>query len=157
MTPIRLPAPTALLTILATALALATILAACGEDAAPVAGGPVDLAAGKALYVQHCASCHGTDLEGQANWRERKADGTLPAPPHDATGHTWHHPDPVLFAYIKQGGQKLVGGDFKSGMPGYDGILTDNQIRQVLDYIKSQWPEEIRTRQAEMSKKAGGG
>ena len=41
-------------------------------------------------YQEYCASCHGVNLEGQANWRSRNQDGTLPAPPHDETGHTWH-------------------------------------------------------------------
>ena len=52
---------------------------------------------GKAIYAENCASCHGVVLEGQANWRQRDAEGYLPAPPHDETGHTWHHPDPYLF------------------------------------------------------------
>jgi mono/diheme cytochrome c family protein len=44
--------------------------------------------AGKALYAQHCASCHGANLEGQPDWQARKADGKMPAPPHDDSGHT---------------------------------------------------------------------
>ena len=55
------------------------------------------VALGAKIYQARCASCHGAELEGQANWRERGADGILPAPPHDASGHTWHHPDAVLF------------------------------------------------------------
>ena len=46
----------------------------------------VDL--GQAVYAEKCASCHGVALEGQANWQQRDADGYLPAPPHDETGHT---------------------------------------------------------------------
>src|SRR3984893_6075924 len=37
---------------------------------------------GKAVYAQYCASCHGANLEGQPNWRERQPNGRLPAPPH---------------------------------------------------------------------------
>ena len=48
-----------------------------------------DLAGGRILYKEHCASCHGAKLEGQPNWRRIGKDGLLPAPPHDATGHTW--------------------------------------------------------------------
>src|SRR3546814_8986604 len=52
---------------------------------------------GKAIYAYACAACHGAKLQGQPRWRERLANGRLPAPPHDDTGHTWHHPDAVLF------------------------------------------------------------
>ena len=104
------------------------------------------VAEGEAIYAAQCASCHGADLEGQANWRERKADGRLPAPPHDASGHTWHHPDGQLFALTKQGPAALVGGDYQSDMPGYAGVLSDREIVAVLSYIKSRWPAEIRAR-----------
>ena len=63
---------------------------------------------GALIYQARCASCHGVHLEGQANWRERGADGRLPAPPHDASGHTWHHPDDVLIRITKEGVAKAV-------------------------------------------------
>lgn len=112
---------------------------------------------GRALYMEHCASCHGAKLEGEPNWRQRKADGTLPAPPHDASGHTWHHADSILFAYTKYGGQEMVGGNFKSAMPGFKDVMSDAQIRAVLDYIKSQWPETVRDRQSKITKAVDGG
>ena len=56
------------------------------------------VAQGKEIYAANCASCHGDNLEGQPNWRSPDADGYLPAPPHDKSGHTWHHPDAMLFA-----------------------------------------------------------
>ena len=62
-----------------------------------------NLMAGSENYQEHCASCHGVNLEGQPNWREYKADGSLPAPPHDETGHTWHHDTKMLFEYTKFG------------------------------------------------------
>jgi len=63
---------------------------------------PKFVAMGKALYAKHCAVCHGKNLEGQTpNWRQALPDGTFPAPPHDATGHTWHHPDAMLFKVTK--------------------------------------------------------
>lgn len=58
---------------------------------------------GRRLYAAHCAACHGANLEGQANWRTRLANGRLPAPPHDASGHTWHHSDQVLLDITKKG------------------------------------------------------
>ena len=33
-----------------------------------------NLMAGSENYQEHCASCHGINLEGQPNWREYKAD-----------------------------------------------------------------------------------
>lgn len=110
------------------------------------------LALGKKLYAQHCASCHGANLEGEKNWRSRNADGTLKAPPHDATGHTWHHSDDLLFRYTKDGGAKIAGGAFKSAMPGFGAALKDNEIWAILAYIKSRWPQDIRDRQAKISK-----
>lgn len=102
---------------------------------------------GHELYSLHCAACHGPKLEGQPNWRVRKPDGTLPAPPHDASGHTWHHDDKVLFDYTKQGGQALMPEGVTSGMPGFEGVFSDADIWAVLSFIKSRWPEEIRQRQ----------
>ena len=46
---------------------------------------------GREIYVQNCAACHGTNLEGQPSWRSSNEVGMSPAPPHDVTGHTWHH------------------------------------------------------------------
>lgn len=103
----------------------------------------VDVAAGKAIYDRECAACHGAALEGQANWRQRDSDGYLPAPPHDATGHTWHHPDAQLFAIVKHGIEALVGNGYKSHMGGYGDVLSDQEIAQVLAYIKSTWPQPV--------------
>ena len=98
-------------------------------------------------YQEYCASCHGVNLEGQANWRSRNEDGTLPAPPHDETGHTWHHETEMLFEYTKLGGQvtlEAVGvKNFTSGMPAFGDVLTDEQIWEVLSFIRSTWPQHI--------------
>ena len=64
-----------------------------------------DIQTGQALYAEHCAACHGVELEGQANWQQPNPDGTMPAPPHDETGHTWHHDNMLLFNYTKLGGE----------------------------------------------------
>lgn len=101
---------------------------------------------GRSLYVSYCAACHGSKLEGQTpNWRERGANGRLPAPPHDASGHTWHHPDSVLFDITRNGmvpGRTAPEG-YESNMPAYAGILSDEEIIAVLAYIKSTWPDDI--------------
>lgn len=100
---------------------------------------------GEQLYRVHCASCHGENLQGQANWRERGADGRLPAPPHDDSGHTWHHPDEVLFQLTKDGVAKAAGlPDYPTNMPAYGGTLSDADIVAVLSWIKSRWTPETR-------------
>lgn len=102
------------------------------------------VARGHAVYAQHCAQCHGADLTGQPNWRERGPGGLLPAPPHDRSGHTWHHPGEVLFAITKYGVQRYAGADYQSAMPRYEGVLADADIVAVLSYIKSTWPADVR-------------
>ena len=109
------------------------------------------VALGAAIYEANCASCHGANLEGQADWRSPDDDGRLPAPPHDATGHTWHHDGDTLFRLTKYGLADLIGDpDYASNMPAYEGVLTDDDIIAVLSYIKSTWPKEIRVRHNEM-------
>jgi len=134
------------------AAALGALLLWRSEEA--VDADPARLAQGAALYDQYCASCHGAELEGEPNWRERNAEGLLPAPPHDASGHTWHHPDEQLFAVTKYGTAALVGGGYRSAMKGFGDVLSDDEIRAVLAYIKSRWPAEIRTRQAQIDTRA---
>ncbi len=116
------------------------------------ASDPKLLEFGSQVYNAQCAECHGDRLQGQPNWKTRKADGTLPAPPHDASGHTWHHSDQLLFDYTKNGGQALMPEGMKSGMPGFGEILNDNDIWAVLAYIKSRWPEDIQMRQARQNR-----
>ncbi len=112
------------------------------------ASDPELVARGSEVYAESCASCHGVSLEGQPNWRERKADGTLPAPPHDETGHTWHHSDVHLFEVTKWGTEAVAGEDYKSDMRGFADELDDADIWAVLAYIKSQWSADIQAAQA---------
>ncbi|MBU2963109.1 cytochrome c [Citreicella sp. C3M06] len=107
---------------------------------------------GAALYQQNCASCHGVELEGQPDWRRAGPDGRLPAPPHDATGHTWHHGDDILFRITRDGTAAVVGGGYEGNMPGFGDSLSDAQIRAILDYIKSTWPERQRAHQREVTR-----
>ncbi len=112
------------------------------------------VARGKQLYAQACAACHGADLQGQPNWRERLPNGRMPAPPHDATGHTWHHPDAVLFAITRNG---LVPGvtapqGYVSDMPAFGNSMSDEDIIAVLAYIKSTWPEKMAAAQREATR-----
>ncbi len=147
--------------------ALATLLVGCGvgatsdpgtEDQAISPGAtvsttpplpvldPNEIALGKAMYDLHCSECHGADLKGEADWRQQNEDGTFRAPPHDASGHTWHHSDRLLLEAVKLGGQRYsanIGGT--STMPAYEDVLTESEITAVLTYIKSHWPDDLRT------------
>jgi mono/diheme cytochrome c family protein len=141
--------------LVAVAAALVVVFRdAPAPPADPASGAQVVL--GEKVYAQHCAACHGARLEGQPDWRERLPSGRMPAPPHDASGHTWHHPDEVLFGITKRG---LVPGEYappgyQSDMPAFGGALTDDEIWAVLAYLKSTWPAEIRRAQAGVTARA---
>ena len=130
-----------------------TITGGLGSGPVGVAEARVaDLETGATLYAQNCASCHGADLEGEPDWQSAGPDGVFPAPPHDETGHTWHHGDGLLFEITKLGGAGALEArgitGTPSGMPAFEGILTDDEIRDVLAYIRSTWPERIQEMQA---------
>ena len=113
------------------------------------------VARGATIYAQQCAACHGAKGEGQPDWRERGPTGMLPAPPHDASGHTWHHPDEQLFAITRNGMAATIGQpNYQSTMPAYAGVLSDADIVAVLSYIKAQWPVEVRQRHDQVNVQA---
>lgn len=110
---------------------------------------------GAKVYAASCASCHGANLEGEEDWRSGNLDGTLKAPPHDETGHTWHHADDLLFRITKFGTADALGlEDFKSNMPAFQDTLTDQEIIAVLSWVKAQWPDKIRDRHDMMNERA---
>ncbi len=121
----------------------------------PVKTDAHELLEGAQVYSKNCAVCHGADLEGQANWRQRNANGRLPAPPHNVRGHTWHHDDATLFGITKLGTAEFTGLDIESDMPAFKDILSDDQIWAVLAYIKSRWPARTRQRQESINRRAG--
>lgn len=107
---------------------------------------------GEVIYQQQCAACHGAELRGQPNWRQRDTNGLLPAPPHDETGHTWHHADDLLFEITKYGATRVIDDpSYQSAMPAYENILSDQEIIAVLSFIKSRWPEQERQWQDEVN------
>lgn len=128
--------------------AVVCAMTACGsqpdEESRADPGNIALVATGAKVYAQHCAACHGARLEGQPNWRTRLPNGRFPAPPHDESGHTWHHPVGILFGITKYG---LVPGKFapagyESDMPAFGGKLSDDEIWAVLAYIKSHWKSQ---------------
>ena len=111
-----------------------------------------DIASGERLYEEHCAACHGFEMEGQPNWKQINEDGTMPAPPHDQTGHTWHHDNVLLFDYTRLGGEAALAkrgvAGFKSGMHGFSEVIPDDGIWDILAYIRSTWPSREQDIQA---------
>lgn len=138
-------------------LAFAAVLSGCGEQAPyadPANTAQVEL--GRKVYAQHCAACHGAQLEGQPAWRERLPSGRMPAPPHDDSGHTWHHPDEVLFRITKTGVvAAYVPKGYESDMPGFAGRLSDDEIWAALAFIKSKWPARVQSAREEMLRNRG--
>lgn len=98
------------------------------------------VAAGEILYAQFCASCHLADLSGNPDWKIPNADGTYPPPPHDVSGHTWHHSDDLLLEIVRDGIEGVA-----SAMPTFGDVLTDEEILSIIEFFKSQWGDEERT------------
>jgi mono/diheme cytochrome c family protein len=112
------------------------------------------IAQGQLLYNARCASCHGKNLEGQPNWQTPLPNGRMPAPPHDKTGHTWHHTDDALTGVTKLGLKPFAGDNYESDMPAFGTILSDEEIEAILAYIKSTWPDRERAYQEQMTQQS---
>lgn len=126
-----------------TCIFLPLVAFACGND--PVVEPSDPIVRGQSIYAENCAGCHGLNGEGQSHWQPTNPDGTLPAPPLNGDGHTWHHGDGTLYKQVKLGGvyleeQGLAG--FKSGMPAFEDTLTHQEIIDVLTYVKDLWGDQ---------------
>ncbi len=133
--------------------ALAMLAAACGSGGessggSPEGSVPTATEEGAALYATYCASCHGANLEGHPDWRTPNADGSYNPPPQDSTGHTWHHGDATLVQLI------LEGSPFReSQMPSFEEVLTVDQVLSILEFFKSNWGDQERTFQREVTER----
>jgi mono/diheme cytochrome c family protein len=107
------------------------------------------ITAGEVLYQQQCAVCHKADLSGEPGWMIPNDDGTLKPPPQDFTGHTWHHADQLLLEIVRDGTVSPI-----AVMPTFGGILTDEEIVDILEFLKSRWGVEERAFQWEISWRA---
>ena len=137
-------------TIWVPGLLFALGLAACGRAAGSTslvpypALNPAQVALGRDAYVRNCASCHGANAEGAPNWATPGPDGLHPAPAHDDSGHTWHHPDRVLYETIRDGMSDPLHPGAPLRMPAFGGTLSDSEVQALIAYFKSLWSDERR-------------
>lgn len=109
---------------------------------------------GKRVYETQCASCHGAHAEGAPNWREPDANGEMPAPPHDAQGHTWKHGDGMLYRIVHDGWRDAFNKSPRLTMPPFRDKLSPAETRAVIEYLKTLWTPEQRRFQRDESRKA---
>jgi mono/diheme cytochrome c family protein len=76
-----------------------------------------DVFKGKTVYESYCAGCHGPSGRGE-----------MPGTPNFTRGQQLIRPDLSLFAAISTG---------KNAMPGFRGILTENEMLDVITYIRT--------------------
>ncbi|WP_457668823.1 c-type cytochrome [Thiolapillus sp.] len=93
---------------------------------------------GGVLFQKNCAECHKADASGDPNWKQTNAEGKLPPPPLNGTGHAWHHPMPMLQQIVRNGGIPMGG-----SMPAFKEKLTTEQINDILAWVQSHWPDKI--------------
>jgi S-disulfanyl-L-cysteine oxidoreductase SoxD len=103
---------------------------------------------GKKIYMSHCASCHGRNLQGQPLWQLTDQYAGRRAPAHDETGHTWQHSDEDLFHMVKYGRFPSASAGVVSFMPAAAGVLSDREILDIMAFIKARWPIGLRASQA---------
>ena len=109
---------------------------------------PAQVALGRRVYADNCASCHGDHLQGQPRWWQLDANGMLPAPPHDETGHTWQHSDTELRELVAHSVYGFTAPGYRSAMPAFEGKLSPREIDASIAFIKSTWPTGVRAWQA---------
>ena len=106
---------------------------------------------GRQVYQATCAVCHGPNAEGAPKWMTPDAQGNQLAPPHDDSGHTWHHSDRVLYEMIRDGMRDPLRPNSAFRMPAFGDRLSDAEIREVIAYFKSLWSPDHREYQWEQT------
>lgn len=91
----------------------------------------VQSAAGRTIYEQHCADCHGDDGQGQVG-RYPSLVGRRAVLLDNAT-------NPIQMVLYGGFGPATAEHSRPWGMPGFAHRLTDNDIARVLNYIRSAW------------------
>lgn len=107
---------------------------------------------GRSIYPSACASCHGAYGAGARDWQHPDRDGEMPAPPHDASGHTWRHSDAMLYRLVEQGWRDPFNKTERLTMPAFKDELAPKQIVAVISYLKTLWSPDERKFQADESR-----
>jgi len=97
----------------------------------PSFGRAQSAAEGEKLYMTYCSSCHGDKGRGDG-----AAGKALPVKPADHTdGKVMNSfSDDFLMAIISKGGAAVGKSSF---MPAWGGVLKDNQLQDLLAYLRS--------------------
>ncbi len=95
----------------------------------PSAGNADAIAKGKEQYTAVCLACHGEKGLGDG-----PAGSALTPKPGNLQTAVKETSDAYLFWRISEGGSMAP---FKSSMPAQKGVMKDEQIWQVVNYIKS--------------------
>jgi mono/diheme cytochrome c family protein len=95
----------------------------------PFAGDTQAASAGQETYVVNCASCHGDEGLGDG-----PAAGSLDPAPGDLRDTAQQAGDDYIYWRIAKGGNFAP---FNSSMPAWEGILSDDQIWQLVTYINT--------------------
>lgn len=96
-------------------VSLAVLVLGCAGFA--LKAGAADYFNGKRLYTSYCEGCHGASGQGE-----------IPGTPNFTRGNTLMRPDLQLYVQIRDG---------KNAMPGFQGVLDENEILDVISYIRS--------------------
>jgi mono/diheme cytochrome c family protein len=95
----------------------------------PFAGDDAAATAGKATYDANCASCHGAEGRGDG-----AAAASLDPKPDDLRDTAANAGDDYIHWRIAKGGAFAP---FNSSMPAWEGVLSDDQIWQLVTYINT--------------------
>lgn len=113
------------------ALGQATVVGGTPEGARmknPVAVTEQSVAAGRTVFLEKCAACHGERGDGHG-----KGVGEYGTPPADLTrpSYTYGTADGDVFDVIKYGVQPRL------AMPGWDGLMSETDMWNVINYLRT--------------------
>jgi cbb3-type cytochrome c oxidase subunit III len=96
----------------------------------PIPSDAASIEEGRKIYLRNCASCHGPSGKGDGSMA---LGGSTPA---DLTDDKWDHgsTDGEIFVVIRDG--------VSADMEGYKDKLSEKQIWQVINYIRSIGPKD---------------